>query len=142
MAIVNGIRTWFQSIDWGAVGRAVIDGIWRGMQASWGNLQNWFWDRLDGLRDMLPFSEPRDPASPLRGLRESGTAIVEMLQQGIADAGQLLAPSLNLAGAATGGAVAGPNITINIYGGGDASSVGRASRDGVLDALRSAGWRG
>lgn len=141
LAIVNGIRTWFQSIDWGAVGRAVIDGIWAGMQASWGNLQNWFWDRLDGLRDMLPFSEPRDPASPLRGLRESGAAIVDMLQQGIADAGQLLAPSLNLAGAgsATGGAL---SVTINIYGGGDANGVGRASRDGVLEALRSAGWRG
>ena len=77
----------------------------------------------------------------MRGLRESGAAIVDMLQQGIVDAGQLLAPSLNLAGA-TGGAVAGPNITINIYGGGDASSVGRTSRDGVLDGLRSAGWRG
>lgn len=141
MAIVDGISNWFNSVDWGAVGQSVIDGIWAGMQAAWGNLQNWFWDGLNGLRDMLPFSEPRDPASPLRGLRESGMAIVDMLQQGIAEAGQLMAPGL-AAATSTGSVTAAPNITINIYGGGDATSVGRASRDGVLDALRSAGWRG
>lgn len=140
-AIVTGIRDWFQSIDWSAVGRAVIDGIWAGMQASWGNLQNWFWDRLDGLRDMLPFSEPKDPASPLRGLRESGAAIVDMLQQGIAEAGQLMAPGLGAA-TSTGSVAATANITINIYGGGDANAIGRAAQGGVLDALRSVGWRG
>lgn len=142
MAIVNGIRDWFQSVDWGAVGQAIVDGIWAGMAASWDGMQDWFWGRLDAMRNMLPFSEPKDPASPLRGLRESGAAIVEMLQQGIADAGQLGVPALNLAGA-TAGATGGPvNITINNYGVGDARGVGQASEGSVLSALRSMGWRG
>lgn len=141
LAIVNGVRDWFASIDWAAVGRAMVDGIWRGMQAAWSGLENWFWDRLDELRDMLPFSEPKDPDSPLRGLRESGAAIVEMLQTGIAEAGQLLAPSLDLRGAAAGGGGGALSVTINVYGAGDAAGAGRAARDGVLDALRSVGWR-
>lgn len=137
LAIVNGVRSWFLSIDWGAIGQAMIDGIWRGMQAAWGNLENWFWDRLDELRDMLPFSEPRDPDSPLRGLRESGAAIVEMLQTGIAEAGQLMAPRLDLAPAVAGATNNNMSVTINIYG-----ADGSSAKAGVLDALRSVGWRG
>ena len=46
-----------------------------------------------------------------------------------------------LVGAAGAGATAGApvSITINISGGGDATGVGLASRDGVLAALRAAG---
>jgi phage-related protein len=142
LAIVHGVRSWFQSIDWGAVGQAMVDGIWHGMQGAWGNLENWFWDRLDGLRDMLPFSEPKDPDSPLRGLRESGAAIVDMLRQGVAEAGQLMAPRLDLAGASAGMSGGAVNVTINIYGVTDANGVGGAASGGVLDGLRAAGWRG
>jgi hypothetical protein len=129
------------SIDWGAIGQAVVDGIWDGMQSAWGGLEEWFYDRLEEMRNMLPFSEPKDPMSPLRNLSQSGEAIVEMIQEGINKAADWSLPALQMpagaaAGAAAGGAI---NITVNVNGGG--AGVGVAARDGVLSALRSAGLR-
>jgi len=137
----NAIRRQILSIDWGGIGRTVVDGIWRGMQNAWGGLQSWFDDRLQELRNQLPFSEPKDPNSPLRGLSDSGAAIVDMIRSGIESAGALMPPALGMqpAGAAVGTPVA---ITINISGaGGDGTGIGIAARDGVLSALRSAGLR-
>lgn len=138
----EAIRRTITSIDWGNVGRAVVDGIWDGMRSAWGGMQDWFSDQLQGMRDMLPFSEPRDPASPLRGLTRSGEAIVGMIQEGINSAAAWTLPAL--AGPEVAGAGAGTapiSITINIGGAQDANSVGLASRDGVLSALRAAGLR-
>lgn len=147
MAIVDGIGEWFQSVDWGAVGQAIVDGIWAGLRGAWDNMQDWFIDRLQEWRNLLPFSEPRDPASPLRGLSRSGAAMVEMVRSGIEQAGswslpKLELPKLDLAGAgASAGAGAPVNIAITINGMTDAEGAGRASRDGVLAGLRAAGWK-
>ncbi len=135
-AIVRTIR----NVDWGGVGRAVVNGIWDGLKAAWGGLQDWFGDRLQDWRNMLPFSEPKDPRSPLRGLTKSGAAIVEQLRIGIDSAGPLMPPGLDLAGAG-GGTSAQYAITININGGGDPQAVGSASERGVLRALRAVGVR-
>lgn len=137
----DAIRRQILSIDWGGIGRAVVDGIWRGMQNAWGGMQRWFEQRLQEMRNMLPFSEPKDPDSPLRGLADSGAAIVDQIRSGIERAGALVPPALGMqpAGAGVGTPVA---ITINISGAGEnGAGVGIAARDGVLSALRSAGLR-
>jgi len=127
-------------IDWGGIGQTIVDGIWDGMRNSWSGLQDWFGDRLQELRNQLPFSEPRDPNSPLRGLSRSGEAMVGMIQQGISGAAALTVPQLNLPMPAAAGAGA-MNITINVSGYQDATGVGLAARDGLLTALRSKGMR-
>jgi phage-related protein len=136
----NAIKRQITSIDWGAVGRSVVDGIWRGMQGAWGGLQSWFDDRLQELRNQLPFSEPKDPASPLRGLADSGAAIVDQIRSGIEAAGALVAPGLGMQPQAMAAGAGAFNITINVNGS-DAGGVGVAARDGVLQALRAAGVR-
>lgn len=167
--MIDGILALWRAVDWAGIGRAIVDGIWAGLRAAWGGLQSWFADRLQEWRNMLPFSEPKDPASPLRGLAKAGTAIVQQVRTGIERAGGWTLPDMELPSGATivqqvhtgieraggwalpglqpaGAAVApGPvsiTITINNYGVSDGAGVGRASRDGVLEALRSAGWRG
>lgn len=134
------VRT-IQNIDWGGVGRAILDTLWAGMRAAWDSGVDWFRDRLSDLRNMLPFSEPKDPASPLRGLTRSGEAIVGMIQDGINSASAWTIPALNLPEVAGAGAGAPISITINISGAGDPAGVGLASRDGVLAGLRAAGLR-
>jgi hypothetical protein len=134
------VRT-IQNIDWGGVGRAILDTLWDGMRAAWDSGVDWFRDRLSDLRNMLPFSEPRDPASPLRGLTRSGEAIVGMIQDGINSAAAWTIPALNLPEVAGAGSGAPISITINISTSSDAAAVGLASRDGVLAGLRAAGLR-
>lgn len=137
----NAIRRAITSIDWGGIGRAVVDGIWDGMEASWGGLQSWFDDRLQGMRDMLPFSEPKDANSPLRGLAASGEAIVDQIRSGIERAGALVPPALGMQPQAVAAGAGAPiSITLNITGG-DAAGIGISARDGVLAGLRAAGVR-
>lgn len=145
---LDSIRTLFGMIDWQAAGRAIVDGVKDGISNAWARLEGWFRERLQRLRDMLPFSEPRDGASPLRNLGRAGKATVEMYQDGMeqALAGLNATMSGGLAGmvgtpvmAAAGGN--STNITINISGNGDPQAVGRAAENGVLSALRRAGVR-
>ncbi len=77
------------------VGEAIVNAIWDGIRAQWYKLVEWFTDRLDELKAQLPFSEPKDPQSPLRNLKRSGRSIVEQLQIGIKSAGPLQAPGMS-----------------------------------------------
>jgi hypothetical protein len=137
----NAIVDTIQNIDWGGIGRAILDTLWAGMRAAWSSGADWFQDRLRDLRNMLPFSEPKDPASPLRGLTRSGEAIVGMIQDGINQAAAWTIPDLQMPGMAGAGAGAPINITINVTGVADPTGVGLASRDGLLSGLRAAGLR-
>ena len=137
--IFNDLKNAILNIDWGGIGNTIVNGIWDGMRAAWSGLQDWFKDRLTEWRNMLPFSEPKDPTSPLRGLAKSGQAMVSMLQDGINSATALTVPNLNVMAPAGAGA-GGFNITINVTGA-DAANVGEATRSGVLSALRSTGRR-
>jgi hypothetical protein len=72
------------------VGEAVVNMIWDGIKAKWGELVDWFNDELQKLRDQLPFSEPKDSSSPLYGLSKSGESIVAQILIGLtARAGDL-----------------------------------------------------
>lgn len=64
-------------------GEAIVMAVWDGIKAKWHELVDWFDDKLQELRDKLPFSEPKDKSSPLYGLSDSGAAMVEMIQSGI-----------------------------------------------------------
>ena len=84
------------------VGAAVVNMIWDGIRAKWSELVDWFNGKLQEMRDMLPFSEPRDTSSPLYGLAESGRAIIEMLVSGMQAAGSALPDTMaGLGGDAT-----------------------------------------
>lgn len=140
--MLNAIRDLWLGIDWGGIGMAVINGIRDGISSAWGGLQSWFEDKLQGLRNMLPFSEPRDPSSPLRGLSQSGEAIVNMVRDGMERAGAWTLPNLQMPGGMASAAGAGAvSVTINVNGATDATGVGLAARDGVLAGLRAAGVR-
>jgi hypothetical protein len=64
-------------------GQAIVQAVWDGIKEKWHELVEWFNDKLQELRDKLPFSEPKDKSSPLYGLADSGAAMVEMIQSGI-----------------------------------------------------------
>ena len=96
-------------------------------------------EKLTELRNLLPFSEPKDPSSPLRGLARSGEAIVGQIQTGINRASLDLGAALGGAGARAGGGPVLVYQTINSGGEIDGGVVRRASRDGVVDAMRRSG---
>jgi phage-related protein len=79
------------------VGQAIVNMIKSGFEGAWNGFMSSVNAKLAALRDMLPFSEPRDHTSPLYGLGKSGAAIVDMLQRGIDGA-----PSLQIGGAQVG----------------------------------------
>lgn len=137
--MIASIVALWRSVDWGGIGRSIVDGIWAGLRAAWDGLQTWFADRLQDWRNMLPFSEPKDPSSPLRGLAKAGEAIVDQVRSGIERAAAWSLPDLRMPQAGGGGSPI--TITINIAGVQDAPAAGRASRDGVLAGLRAAGYR-
>lgn len=76
------------------VGEAVVNMIWNGLRAKWHELEAWFSDQLQGLRNQLPFSEPKDTSSPLYGLSKSGESIIEQILVGLQARGGDLAAAL------------------------------------------------
>jgi hypothetical protein len=86
-----------------AVGQAIVDAIWGGIESAWGTLVDKFNKKLEELRNQLPFSEPKDARSPLRGLSKAGQAIVEMVQSGIDGAGDLAVGAPLIGGASVSG---------------------------------------
>ncbi len=112
---LNSLFSLFTVIDWAAAGRAIANGVWDGIKWAWEQGTDWFRRKLGDLRDLLPFSEPKDPTSPMRGLRKSGRAIVEQLQLGIEQANLTIgAPDLSKVAlpAGAGAAQAGRSITV------------------------------
>lgn len=111
------------------VGGAIVDAIRSGFERAWEGFMSMVNGLLQGLRDQLPFSEPKDPRSPLRHLDKSGMAIVGAIQEGMAAAGALVVPGVAMGAMAalpgnmsmTGGRLgtptsAGVHITIDDRG--------------------------
>lgn len=71
------------------VGQAIVNTIRDGFLGAWNGFMASVQAKLSELRNMLPFSEPKDHRSPLYGLPKAGAAIVEMVQRGIDHAGPL-----------------------------------------------------
>jgi len=88
----NAFKEWISGI-WEKMkeaGRKIVEGIKKGIEEKWEALKNWFKDKLQKLRNLLPFSEPKDPTSPLRMLRQSGKAIITSVGEGIRQSSALL----------------------------------------------------
>lgn len=78
LSLLEGIATRFYE-----VGKAIVENIWNGIKEKWDELMDWFNDRLNDLAGLWPFSEPKDPRSPLRGLGKAGEAIVGNVLAGL-----------------------------------------------------------
>lgn len=141
------LRDLFLQIDWNAIGDAMMNGIRDGMKAAWDMLKDWFEGELERFRNMLPFSEPKDSRSPLRGLGKSGKALIENFRGGMEAGIDSLHASFGsgLAGIAGGfgsqpvARAGGMNIVVNVSGDNATYENGRAVGRGVLDELRRAG---
>lgn len=145
--IVNGIRTWFTSIDWAQVGRDILNGIAGGIRAGAGAItdaaRQAAQSALEAAKNLLGIHSPSSVAA-----EEVGQPFAEGIGAGIRASLADMASGVNLglgglmAGitAPTAAAAGAISITINVNGG-DAAGVGTAARDGVLSALRSAGLR-
>jgi len=128
-------------------GQALLGGFWDGLKDKWGEISSWFTDKLASLRAQLPFSEPKDASSPLRGLSKSGAAMVNMIQAGInstqLDISGALPEGGLLAGATTNNTTTngysfGPfHITVN--GNATKEDVQTGVQDAILSALRAKG---
>lgn len=135
---LNSIGQIVLGFDLGDAGGRVIDSLRRGIENKWGDLVNWFRRKLEGLRNMLPFSEPKDPSSPLRNLDRAGEGLIEQVQKGLDRAGFSGGFLQPLATAATG--VGGPiSVVQNFYGPADAEQVRQASEGGLRAAFRQRG---
>lgn len=69
-------------------GEGIVNSILGGIQSAWDSLTSWVGEALGDLTDMLPFSPPKDPSSPLHKLVAGGKGIVSQIQEGI-DLGKL-----------------------------------------------------
>lgn len=132
----------------GDAGANIATAVWDGIKGEWWRVDSWFRQKLAELRNLLPFSEPKDPTSPLRGLVRSGESIVEMLQVGIDRASLSMDPFANrLLPAPTSlpstAAAPANNITFNvevtIEGDADEEDVRNGVNLGIADAMRQQG---
>lgn len=104
-----------------ALMQAVINGIESLANAAFDKLKN----IVGKLKGLLPGSEPKDPRSPLRGLKESGKALMENFASGIPlgadkvmknlEASLRTVPLASATSAAIQPVVVAPNITRNFH---------------------------
>lgn len=72
------------------VGAAIVNEVWNGLQARWDQFMADLRSKLQDVRNMLPFSEPKDSSSPLYGLSDAGAAIITQIGLGIEQASGVL----------------------------------------------------
>jgi len=129
-------------------GANIMTSLWDGMKSKWGQVESWFSTQLSWLRNQLPFSEPKDPASPLRGLGKSGESMIDMIRGGMDKASLTINPLAdNLLAPATAGATTNNSVgqvlqNFHFYGETKPEVVSKAAADGtqsVLSQLRSQG---
>jgi TP901 family phage tail tape measure protein len=106
-------------------GKAIVNAIRDGIAAAWGGLVDWFKGKLKGLTDLLPFSLPRDPTSPLRKLPQAGAGYVDEIMKGMARQMPALQAQLTTAlmpqqtmAPIAGGAAGGTTNMVNVNMGG------------------------
>lgn len=75
-------------------GKNLIEGLINGIKSMAGKVADAVKDIAQKARDVLPFSEPRDPSSPLRGLGKAGRAIGENVAAGIPRGARALANAM------------------------------------------------
>lgn len=66
-----------------AAGANIIEAVWLGILNIWPSIVQRWRELLKQLKDNLPFSEPKDPRSPLRNLAKSGKALAQNFIAGL-----------------------------------------------------------
>jgi hypothetical protein len=152
--ITDGIRQWFQEVDWGGIGYAILQGIAGGIQAGASMIANAAQQAaqaaLDAAKNLLGINSPSKLAAD-----EIGAPFAQGIGVGITDAlsrvsGQVAASLDGMMGGLTAGitpagagARAGGDIHLvqNFYGPADAATVRGAAQEGIRAELRAAGRR-
>ena len=93
-------------------GKQIIGKLKDGLEAKLGEVKAWFQSKLQEIRDSLPFSEPKDPNSPLRGLDKAGEAFGQNLLMGLQRSMPKVAAEVALG--LSGGAAVGNSYTFNL----------------------------
>jgi phage-related protein len=152
--IVNGIRRWFSEVDWGGIGRSIMEGIANGIRNAGGMIadaaRNAAQSAYDAARNLLGIGSPSRLAAT--GI---GQPFAEGIGVGISGALASLTGSIaasldgmvgglagGMAGAGAGvgaGQVGQASITQNFYGAADGATVSAASLSGVRAGLRAVG---
>jgi phage-related protein len=151
--ITNGIRQWFQGVDWGGIGYAILQGIANGISNGAGMIadaaRQAAQSAFEAAKNFLGIHSPSKLAA-----QEIGAPFAQGIGVGITDAlgrvsGQVaagldgmmggLSAGITPIGAGAGGA--GVTVVQNFYGPTDAATVQGAAQSGVLAALRAAGRR-
>ena len=82
-AIFTGWLDWLTGLGdiFLQAGSGLIDAFWAGIQAAWSRLEDGFTGLLEGLRDLLPFSDAAE--GPLSELTRSGRSLLPTFASGI-----------------------------------------------------------
>lgn len=123
--VVNGALGAVRGLagDFYRAGRALIGSIADGVVDAARGLYDKVRGIVRGIRNLLPFSEPKDPTSPLRGLGKSGAAIIENITAGLAQAGPRLLGELETQ-------LSGLAATVAVTPAAAAAAVGPSVREG------------
>jgi phage-related minor tail protein len=136
---LNSIGQIVGDFDLGDAGGALINSLRRGIENKWNELKSWWRRKIQELRDMLPFSEPKDPSSPLRNLHKAGEGLVEQFQKGL-DSATFSSSFLNpLAGGVGTGGIGAVSIVQNFYGPAEPEAVNSATQSGLRRVFRQRG---
>jgi hypothetical protein len=145
---IDSIMTLFTAIDWGELGRSIIEGIANGISSAAGKIaeaaEDAARDAYEAAKDWLGISSPSKKTE-----KEIGKPFAEGIGKGIEDSMRGLSGSVNsgLGGlmngittpsfAGVGGG--GMNITVNVSGDNATYEGGRAVGRGIQDELRRRG---
>lgn len=83
------VWTFISTYDIAAAGAAFVSNLWKGLSNNWTTVVvPWWTDVFQSVMDLFPGangSEPKDTASPLSGMSDAGSAILEHMWQGLKD---------------------------------------------------------
>jgi hypothetical protein len=113
-----------------AMGNA-LQGMWDAAEEKLNAMRDWWNSAWGTFRDILPFSEPKDPASPFRNLGDSGAAMIDNFQKGM---DSRLSELVGI-----GGSTNSTNYSINVNMAGGGYESGFAAGEGILEAMRFRG---
>lgn len=142
--VVNSIKSAFD-IDWGTVGRAIIEGIKNGIQNGIGAIADAARNAARAAYEAAKgFLNINSPSKLFAGL---GAGMIEGMQMGVDESPTVdmdLARKVNVTGQVQGAgngssAINFGGIHITVSGNGDPEKIGQATQQGVMQALRAAG---
>jgi TP901 family phage tail tape measure protein len=82
-SLMSQAKALVSNIDWADAGRKIITSITAGVKSAAKGLISSVKGVFTSVRNLSPFSEPKDASSPLYGLGKSGAAIPKMLGDGV-----------------------------------------------------------